>query len=337
MKNTYDYCVFIGRFSPFHDGHKAILDEAFRIGKEVIVVIGSADTARNTRNPWTAIERQQMIVASLDEDKFSRIKFIHMKDYLYNNNMWVSVLQEKLNKATNDNENVALIGFKSDETSFYLSLFPQYTYVEHGTKYDFHATTIRDKYFTHDDYSSMVPQGTFHFLKQFSKTSDFNNLYNEYKYICDYKEKWRGAPFPPTFLTADCLVIKSGHILIVRRGHNPGKGLLALPGGFVNQKELIEDAALRELKEETGIKVNTADLRRSIIKSKVFDDPNRSSRGRTITHAFLIDLGSGTLPKVKGDDDAADAFWLPLSDFYTLEASFFEDHFHIIRNLVSGF
>lgn len=338
MENQFDYCIFIGRFSAFHKGHLAILEQALKIAKEVIVVIGSAAAPRTVRNPWTAEERQQMILNSLPIDKVSKIKFIHMKDYLYNNNLWVSVLQEKLIKATKDSENVALIGFESDETSFYLSLFPQFKYVEHGTEYDFHATQIRNYYFTHDNsYKKMVPTGTIDFLEQFKETDSFKDLHIENQYIVSYKESWRGAPFPPIFLTVDSLVLKSGHILIVRRGHNPGKGLLALPGGFVNQKEKIEDAALRELKEETGIKINIPDLRKSIVESRVFDDPMRSARGRVISNAFLIDLGAGSLPKVKGGDDAADAFWLPLSDYYEMETSFFEDHFHIIRSFISKY
>lgn len=338
MVNQFDYCIFIGRFSAFHKGHLAILEQAFKIAKEVIVVIGSAAAPRTVRNPWTAEERQQMISRSLCDDNLSRIKFVHMKDYLYNNNLWVSVLQEKLIKATQDSEKVALIGFESDETSFYLSLFPQFKYIEHGTEYSFHATQIRDRYFTHDDsYKKMVPVGTIEVLEKFKTTEYFKNLHAEYKYITSYKESWRGSPFPPIFLTVDSLVLKSGHILVVRRGHNPGKGLLALPGGFVNQKEKIEDAALRELKEETKIKINIPDLRKSIVESRVFDDPMRSARGRVISNAFLIDLGAGPLPKVKGSDDAAEAFWLPLSDYYEMETSFFEDHFHIIRNFISKY
>lgn len=51
-----------------------------------------------------------------------------------------------------------------------------------------------------------------------------------------------------------------------------------MPGGFINNNEHLQDAALRELKEETSIKVNIADLKKSIVESKVFDEPNRSLR-----------------------------------------------------------
>lgn len=334
-----DYCIFIGRFSMFHNAHLAILEHALTIAKEVIIVIGSAGSSRTVRNPWTATEREQMISASLSKDILNRIKFIHMKDYLYNNNLWVSILQEKISNITNDSDKISLIGHSCDEeTAFYLKLFPQFQYIEHAPVHDFHATHIRDYYFSYDTaYQKMVPKGVLDFLDKFQKTAEFSVLKQEKKYLDDYKLSWSGAPHAVLFLTVDCLVVKSGHILLIKRGHNPGKGLLAMPGGFVNQKEKIEDAALRELKEETNIKVNIPELRKAIVESRVFDDPMRSARGRVISHTYLIDLGVGALPKVKEGDDARSAQWIPLSDFYTMEEKFFEDHFHIIRSLISKY
>lgn len=337
MKN-FEYSVFIGRFSPFHKGHLEILKKALDISNKVIVVIGSASSPRSVKNPWNYDERKRMIETSIGYGDLTRVSFIDMNDYLYNNNLWVSVLQQKIAKATNDSDNVALIGFKSDETSFYLDLFPQFQYIEHATNYEFHATDIRNLYFNKNyEYKNMIPTGTNDFLDKFSASENFSFLQEEKKYIDKYKASWSSAPFPPIFVTVDSVVIKSGHILLIKRGHNPGKGLYALPGGFVNNSEYLEDAALRELKEETSIKVSISDLKKSIIETKVFDDPSRSLRGRVISHAFLIDLGTGNLPKIKAGDDAAGAQWIPLNEFYHLESSFFEDHFHIIRSFVTKY
>jgi len=63
----------------------------------------------------------------------------------------------------------------------------------------------------------------------------------------------------------------------------------------------------------------------------VFDAPGRSLRGRTVTHAFYIDLAPGPLPKVKGQDDAAKAKWFTLAEFEKMEEVMFEDHFHIVN------
>jgi bifunctional NMN adenylyltransferase/nudix hydrolase len=117
----------------------------------------------------------------------------------------------------------------------------------------------------------------------------------------------------------------------VKRKFNPGKGLYALPGGFLKQTETLEAGAIRELKEETGIKVHAPILKGHIIESKTFDHPGRSLRGRTITTAFYIKLPDGELPEVKGSDDAEVATWLPLMDVLGMEKEFFDDHSHIIR------
>ena len=117
-------------------------------------------------------------------------------------------------------------------------------------------------------------------------------------------------------------------------GFQPGKGLLALPGGFVQPDLTLEQNAIKELKEETQIKVPVPVLKGSIKDSKEFDYPERSQRGRTITFAYYFELESklkNGLPRVKGGDDAKKAFWLPLSALGEKEDEFFEDHIHIVR------
>ena len=101
-----------------------------------------------------------------------------------------------------------------------------------------------------------------------------------------------------------------------------------------NTDRTVEDAALRELKEETLIKVPLPVLRGSIVRSKVFDAIDRSPRGRIITHAFYILLPDGDLPKVKGSDDAEKARWIPIAEIKPEEC--FEDHFEIISHFIGA-
>ena len=107
-----------------------------------------------------------------------------------------------------------------------------------------------------------------------------------------------------------------------------------MPGGFVDQYETVEESMLRELKEETGIKVPVPVLKGSIRKDKRYDYPGRSTRGRTITTAFHVELNDKTLPKVKGSDDAAKAKWFPLSEFVKMQDKMYEDHYYIITDLL---
>jgi bifunctional NMN adenylyltransferase/nudix hydrolase len=129
------------------------------------------------------------------------------------------------------------------------------------------------------------------------------------------------------------VVIQSGHVLLVKRRSYPGKGLWALPGGFLEPDETIEQACLRELAEETALKVPDAVLKGHIKAREVFDAPYRSSRGRTVTHAHLIHLDPGPLPKIKtgglaGDDETYKIDWVPLAKLR--RELFFEDHYPII-------
>lgn len=107
-----------------------------------------------------------------------------------------------------------------------------------------------------------------------------------------------GAPKTP-LLTVDCVVFDaSGALLLIERGHEPFKGFYALPGGFVDVGETVEEAALRELKEETGASGRVVRL------VGVYSDPARDPRGHTVSVAFVVEWDGAA---VRGGDDAASA------------------------------
>lgn len=328
----FKYCVYIGRFEPFTKAHLQILRQALEQADKVVLVIGSHNKARNIKNPWTSEERKEMVLACLSEEESNRIKFVYMKDVLYNDFTWISNLQNGIAEATENakDEDIALIGFKSDGSGYYLSLFPKWQYISCPTDYNFHATDARRLFFTHDlNWKQCVPSCVVKYLEGFKTTEEFAVLKEEFDYIAEYKEQWRGAPFQPLFVCVDALVRKSGYLLLVRRKSKVGKGLLALPGGFVKATETLEDAVLRELKDETSIKLSKDELRKNIASCKVFDAVGRSNRSRVLSHSYFIDLGSGPLPPVKGNTDLDKAFWLPINDVLNREGEFFEDHYHI--------
>ena len=111
-------------------------------------------------------------------------------------------------------------------------------------------------------------------------------------------------------MTADCIVITregDAKVLLIQRGDEPYKGCWAFPGGFMNMDETTEQCAIRELKEETGLKVNI------IHQIGAFSKVDRDPRGRTITVAYLSIIDK-PIPVVGQDDaDAAVADWWPLS------------------------
>ena len=114
--------------------------------------------------------------------------------------------------------------------------------------------------------------------------------------------------YPRPAVTADCVVIMKEaepKVLLIQRGIDPYKGCWAFPGGFMNMDETTEQCAIRELEEETGLKVDT--IHQIGAYSKVDRDP----RGRTITVAYLAIIDEPVA--VTGQDDAAKAEWFPLS------------------------
>jgi 8-oxo-dGTP diphosphatase len=102
-------------------------------------------------------------------------------------------------------------------------------------------------------------------------------------------------------LTVDCVVFDpQGRLLLIRRKNPPFQGQYALPGGFVDYGETTEQAAARELLEETGLNAEQLSL------VGVYSDPGRDPRGHTVTIAYLVRV-SDFVPRA-GDDAAEAAF-----------------------------
>lgn len=129
-------------------------------------------------------------------------------------------------------------------------------------------------------------------------------------------------PMPRTpLLTVDCVVVDtSGRILLVRRKHAPFKGALALPGGFVEVGETVEDACKRELREETNLNVSRLRL------VGVYSDPHRDPRGHTISVAFVARTRTNAI--ARAGDDATAVTWI--KDWRRADLAF--DHRRIIAD-----
>lgn len=362
MSYKYKVGIYIGRFQPVHLGHLKTIELMLSTCETVIVSIGSANRPKTIENPWTEEYRSKMISDAILEhmkeskpvewtDKpapsiLDRIKFQFVNDYMYNDNKWAAELYSTalLNGATQD-KTTCLFGHFKDDSSYYLNMYPQWTLHTVSNFRNINATDIRNDFFGNktlsEESKEKLTQSVIKEIEAFIsvETQLESNLFDEYNYRLGYKAAWKTAPFAPTFTTVDALVVKSGHILLVERGRNPGKGLFALPGGFLNPGEYIKDGIIRELKEETKLKVSKEELEmlRDQNPITVFDHPKRSKRGRTITHVGLIDLGNGPLPEVKAADDAKKAMWVPLSKVYQMSNCVFEDHIDIIYHLTTRF
>lgn len=111
------------------------------------------------------------------------------------------------------------------------------------------------------------------------------------------------------------------HVLLIRRGWPPYEGLLAMPGGHVDPGETTEDAARRELAEETGIVVEDLAL------VGVYAAPGRDPRGRYASWAYRANVAGTPTPTAGDDADAAE--WVPVADALGEDLAF--DHGEILR------
>lgn len=338
----YDTVVFIGRFqAPVHNAHKVLMERAHQLANNIVIVIGSANQPRSENNPFTIAEREKVIREVWESiAPQSKLQVTSVEDRIYNDQAWAVNVQAAVQPLVFGD--VALIGHKKDESSFYLDMFPQWEKIDHPLVEPLNAAKVRDHYFTRGSNMNflrgVVPEETFKFLDTFRTTPEYEYVLDEKEFIANYKKQFATLPYPPVFVTSDAVVIQSGHVLLVKRRGRPGRGQLAFPGGFLKNvadkdsgpDKSMEDCMIRELYEETKIKVAEKILRGNIRSSKVFDAIKRSARGRTITHAFNIVLPEGewNLPKVRGSDDAAYASWIPISEIK--RENCFEDHYDIL-------
>lgn len=335
----YDTLVLIGRFQPFHNAHLEIVKRATALCDRLIIVVGSSRQPRTYKNPFSFEERARMI-REATMGLSLQISIEPNIDTIYNDQAWAVRVQQIVAQHTKPGDRVGIIGHKKDDSSFYLDMFPQWGYEDVELVEFLSAVDVRDLYFkwtfNSNFIKNVVPDSTYESLMAFRRTEEFAQIVREREFIAEHNKQYAGLKYPPIFSTADAVVICSGHVLMIKRRAEPGKGLWALPGGYVNANtdKSVEDAAIRELREETQIKVPAPVLRGSIVRSRVFDAIGRSPRGRIITHAFHIQLPDGELPKVKGSDDAEKARWVPIAEVRSEQC--FEDHYEILQHFVGA-
>ncbi|MET3134678.1 bifunctional NMN adenylyltransferase/nudix hydrolase [Oxalobacteraceae bacterium GrIS 1.11] len=335
-----DIAVLIGRFQPFHNGHASLLRTALDTAPAVVVVLGSSFHARSAKNPFTWQERAAMITATLAPEDRARVSYIAVRDY-YEDARWAAAVARKVEQCAAGAKRIALVGYLKDASSQYLNHFPQWREIFISDAAEIHATQIRHVLFEAEDVDvslavieALIPVAVRQYLRAWTLLPAYAPLVQEHRAVQAYRAAWRAAPYPPIFSTADTVVKTAGHVLLILRGGFPGKGLWALPGGFVEQHERVLQGALRELAEETGLAVLASSLAEALVDVKVFDHPARSLRGRTITHAHFFDLKTEQLPAVEGGDDAAQARWTPIEQLCAMEDQFFDDHFHILNHFL---
>lgn len=343
MSQTYDYAVVIGRFSPCDNGHVERLSKIGEVARHVLVLVSSADAPRESRFPWTADEREAMLRAGLGTAADGFV-FGRVSDHSYVPDAFADEVLTQFDalRGVEPAGKVVVVSRIADVRPAALAALPEvWTRVTPRPGPD--LAPLLDALYGEDDarLAADLPPAVVERLSAFRDTELFAGMAAEHRYVEAYKRSWAVAPYPVILVTTDLMAVQSDadgvpHILLIRRGGIPGKGLWALPGGFLNADEELIDGAVRELREETGLALPDATLKACLVNGRPFADPERSSRGRVISHGYHFVLPAGPLPVVAGADDAEHAVWLPLDELPSLHGQFFEDHGEMIEYFLAA-
>lgn len=353
MKTKHRLAVFIGRFQPFHIGHLDVIESALTQADSMLLLVGSAYRPRSWKNPFTYSERRAFIRASTS-DLGKPVETFPLVDTLYNDRAWISnvrtavTLHMRRAGLDPDQTQVVLTGFEKDKSSRYLGWFPTWEMLSAAPKMHdgviLNATDLREHLFLgHGDDAGRLSKRFG--LKQLAPVLDWMAqnpapvaaIRDEGAFISQYQGKLKEAEavfgYAIPINTADAVVVQSGHILLVQRDLQPGKGLWALPGGHIDPGETSLQAAIRELYEEAGLDMPKGAMQGRLRERKVFDHPERSEKGWVRTEAFVFELQDrAQMEKVKSGSDAAQARWVPITEI--TPDTMFEDHFDIIQSLI---
>ena len=348
MKTKKKVAIYIGRFAPLHNGHIETIKYCNEKYDETVVFVGSKNKRRTIKNPFPVEMIEDWIYETFEK---YRIKIKSINDYLYSDNKWIAQIEDYIYSYYNKDEyEFYIVGHEKDSSSYYLKIFPTWR-VDLLPEFanGISATEIRNRYFnpekygTKVDFSNVTSEIVLNDLIEFRETQTFKDLMEEKAYFDKEDKKFEIYPYKDTlkFNCSDAVVVCDGNVLLIERKRAPGKGTWALPGGFVNKNETYEQCAIRELFEETSLKIPEKVLKGSLKRSKIFDNPKRNEGIPRITNAFYFEIhpdiknGYPKLPRVKGTDDAVNAQWFSLAEVRHMVL--FDDHADIIDYFVNSF
>jgi bifunctional NMN adenylyltransferase/nudix hydrolase len=353
----YNILVYIGRFQPFHNAHLKTIEIASSLADKVIVIIGSHNAPRTTKNPFTFSERSNMILNSVQQsqefDKNCMLIIDRCEDNVYDDAEWVSRIKKIVEPHAGDN--IGVIGHSKDDSSFYLQLFNDWKFHPIDRISDINATDIRNVFLddenvrhhsglnhlvsTCDDFlKENVPTIVYDAIKYFINGKhhrlpfdDYEKLKNEYSFIENHKSQYDDLEQKPIFVTSHSLIVFKEKILVNIRNSDYGKGLFELPGDYLNSlydKNVLSSIS-RVLSEKFENSVAHNIFINQITHVEIFDKINRSPLGRHIAHIHYADISNLDENTITTDSSMV---WLDIENLN--RADFFEDNYDIIIKML---
>lgn len=359
MFKKYLQTMVIMRGQVLTNGHCNLILNAIKEGEETLIILGTHNSPRTIKNPFTCEEREKMIrrwlrTMTMDDT----VKFAYLEDF-QDDEDWILELGKIVFKNTPDNyvreEDRALFTSSKDNDGELrnswakglvkvVNVLP----ITSNTSKTINATDARNYLFSQlPDYKSKCKalqklhnDGIINItvssslLEWFIDNDYGKDLYDEYQECINYEERYgKGS----AHLTSDALVVvRKEHktefgtlhypeYMLIKRGGKVGKNLLAISGGFVDNDETFEDAAIRELEEETGLKLSKDKITHRIVA----DSPNRDPRARIVSIVHVFDVTEHELKNVKAGDDASEIVFKTFENIKKSEL--FSDHYDTIK------
>jgi bifunctional NMN adenylyltransferase/nudix hydrolase len=179
MTEHVNFGVYVGRFSPFHKAHEAIIRGALEKCDTLLICFGSHSASRTKKDPWYAIERIRMIKKCFTPEELKRIKFHPLINY-GDMGRWIGDILLFAENFMSDGDTIGIFGCTKDESSWYLKEFPEpfvKMYLESPLLDNLSATDIREQYFKHGVVDqSVLPSGVVEYLSEHIGEIEYDKL-----------------------------------------------------------------------------------------------------------------------------------------------------------------
>lgn len=328
--------VIIGRFQPLHNGHVALIEQALAENDQVLVLVGSVNKERDYKNPFTVEQRFEMIRSAFEGRLFTDgLNIRGLKDKPTDDE-WVQEVIANVAQLEEDPSKVVLYTSEKD-IEWYRANF-LYNTVEADSG-DIHATDIRK-----DLYTGCLKRNALALEKIPRENWDLIDSYiNDrfWDFGLEMEQCIRGKkdaiiahkfgnPIEPV---AHAVVMHKGNILVVKRNSIRGKDQWAIPGGFMEATETTRQAAIRELKEETGVDLLALKVKEmaQAIEENIDD---LSVRTLGINYLYLV-APEETIEVVIDEDEVSAYKWVDVHDVLTEREILFYNHNVVVQRLFS--
>jgi|GEM_PF-1295149 len=336
MKNS----VVIGRFQPFHSGHMSVVEKALADCDYLHLIVCSPNQMRTARDPFTFRERLQIIDSAIPEQYKNRVLVHHMYD-VGNTELW----SRNIMKLIGPGDNSLYVHVKNLDEYSYINSFQPYWNVVLAEKINsVNSTVIRECYYKNLNVDrknssildlAWVSNRHHDIVLDNFKNPEIKNVVDMYNSSSYYITSHGIRPH----ITCDNVIIQNNKILLIKRKKNPYIGGFALPGGFFELGETPLEGAIRELYEETHIKLHEVTHGLSLGQHVVVSgDQDRDPRAIIISIAYGHILDDNYDIEIKAKDDAAWVGWIDLDYVRTnMKNALAFDHYMIIDKMVKLF